>query len=75
MKLVNISKTGDVYIVKTMHPVRVLGFNIITNQRSYAFNEKEEYWYELATGKKVSKKKRSKLNKWLTDHKKFIEKI
>ena len=74
MKLINISKSGDTYVVKALHPVRILGIQIFSFVKIYRLSEDGNYWFEEKSKKKVSRYKIIKLEKWLKDHKKFIEK-
>ena len=73
MKLVNISKSDEKYIIKALITYKVLGISLFSSVKSYAYNEEKD-WYELKTGKTPSKSKILKLDKWLKDHQKFIEK-
>ena len=74
MKLINISKSGNTYTVKALHPVKIFGIQMFSYVKSYALSEDHKYWYEIKSDKKVSRSKSLKLNKWLKDHQKFIEK-
>ncbi|MUP42876.1 hypothetical protein [Christiangramia aestuarii] len=73
MKLVNISKPEDTYIVKVLHTYKLFGLSLSSYVKAYACSN-DENWYEVKNGKKVSRNKSVKLNKWLKDHQKFIEK-
>lgn len=75
MKLINVSRNNEGYIVKALLNYRFLGLQLFSRIEVYELTESNNTWYEASGGKKVSKRKRLKLNKWLKDHQKFIEKI
>ncbi len=75
MKLINVSRNNEVYSIKTLHSYRLLGLQFLSRVKVYVLNESNTAWYEASSRKKVSEKKALKLNKWLKDHQKFIEKI
>lgn len=72
MRLVNLSKKDDTYMVKAIIPFRILGLTIASPARVFIYQEKNNNW-KTSKGGKVSKKKKMILNKWLRDHKRFIE--
>lgn len=74
MKLINISKTSDTYIVKAFHPFKILGFQFYTKVKSYKYDYDSKEWQEVDGKKEVAKEYQIKLNRWLEDHQKFIEK-
>jgi len=74
MKLVNIAKTGDTYEVKALDPVKIFGIQILATVNTYKLSDDHSFWYKVNSRKKVSGKKMLRLNKWLKDHQKFIEK-
>ena len=74
MKLVNISKSGENYFVKALHQSKIFGMHIFSKVKTYKLSKDESNWYLLDSGKKVSERKKAKLDKWLKDHQKFIEK-
>lgn len=73
MKMINISRNGDNYIIKTINSTRVLGKDMFSKNKSYKQNKNDEEWYELSSEKAVSAEKKIKLDRWLKDHQKFIE--
>lgn len=73
MKMINISRNGDQYIIKTINSTKVLGMDLLQKNKSYQKKVDEEEWFELSSGKTVSAQKKLKLDKWLKDHQKFIE--
>lgn len=75
MRLVNISKVDDAYLIKASVPYKFLGIEFMASDRLYKKKENEDDWNEAETGKKVPINRKLKLNKWLKDHQKFIEKI
>ncbi|PTX43000.1 hypothetical protein C8P64_1524 [Christiangramia gaetbulicola] len=75
MKLINVSRNNEGYIVKALLSYRLLGLQLFSRVKVYELKESHNAWYEASSKKKVSKRKRLKLNKWLKDHQKFIEKI
>lgn len=72
MKLINLSKKGEMYSVKAQTSFKVFGFNISHTVQEFVRPFSEDNWYDLE-GRKVSEKKASILNKWLRDHQRFIE--
>ncbi len=74
MQLINILKTGETYQINALHTVKLLGVNLFSRSRSYSFSEENNEWYEIKSGKRISSQAEIKLNKWLKDHQKFIEK-
>ncbi len=74
MRLVNISKSGENYLIKASHYIKVLGIEIYSKVKTYKLTNNEKQWQRLGSSKKVSSRKTAKLNKWLKDHQKFIEK-
>lgn len=74
MKLINISRTGDTYLVKTLIPYRIFGIQIASEIKEFKKSAKDKAWYTINGNKKASKVQRIKLEKWLKDHQKFIEK-
>ena len=74
MKLVNISRSENTYEVKALHPIKILSIHIMAFIKTYKLSDDHTYWYNLNSEKKVSRKQRFKLDKWLKDHQKFIEK-
>lgn len=72
MKLVNLSKQDGNYKLRALIPFKILGITLTNSVREFIYREKDSSWYTLK-GKKVSKNKRMILDKWLKDHKRFIE--
>lgn len=75
MRLVNISKVENAYLIKASVSYKFLGIEFMASDKFYKKKENENDWHEAKTGKKVPAKRKLKLNKWLKDHQKFIEKI
>lgn len=74
MKMVSISKAEGSYKVKALHPFKIFGIQIMATEKFYKLSDDHTCWYRLDSGKKASHNKQMKLNKWLKDHQKFIEK-
>lgn len=72
MKLVNLSKQDDTYKLRALIPYKLLGVTLTSTAREFIYREKEGSWY-TSKGKKVSENKKMMLDKWLKDHKRFIE--
>lgn len=72
MKLINLSKKDEGYKLRALILFKFLGITIFTTEREFLFKENEKTWY-TSKGKKVSDNKRIMLDKWLKDHKRFIE--
>lgn len=75
MKLIKISKSKNTYEIKTLISYKLLGIRLISTERSFVKKEGEYDWYEMGKKQKASEEKRLKLERWLRDHQKFIEKI
>ncbi|MCB7480264.1 hypothetical protein [Christiangramia sediminis] len=75
MKLIKISKSKNIYEIKTLISYKLLGKRLISIERSFVKKENEDDWYEKQKGLKASEVKRLKLERWLRDHQKFIEKL
>lgn len=74
MKLIKILKTSDGYEVKTLLTYKFLGKQIFSREQTYIKSKPDKNWYVSGSNSDVSEQKQAKLNKWLNDHKKFIEK-
>jgi hypothetical protein len=74
MKLVNISKSGNTYLIKAVIPLKILGLEIASKIRVFSLTEEHNEWFDSKTGQKASRSKVAKLDKWLRDHQKFVEK-
>ena len=72
MRLINLSKKGDTYTVKAKTSYKLFGLTLSSTVQEYVKPVSEENWYDIQ-GKKTSEKKKMLLNKWLKDHKRFIE--
>ncbi len=72
MRLINLSKKGDTYTVKAKTSSKLFGLTLSSTVQEYVKPVSEENWYDIQ-GRKVSEKKKMLLNKWLKDHKRFIE--
>ena len=73
MKMINISRNADHYIIKTIDSVRMLGKDMFSRNKTYQKKFSDDTWYESNSDKAVSEQKKLKLDKWLKDHRKFIE--
>lgn len=74
MKLINISRTDDGYLIKALISLKIFGIHIASLIREYTTSKDDNHWYDANSHKKVSKRQKLKLDKWLKDHQKFIEK-
>ncbi|QYA26363.1 hypothetical protein G3I01_12885 [Gramella sp. MT6] len=74
MKLINVSKNGDGYSIKAINSYKIMGIQLYSTIKTYKLSETNSEWIELSSGREVAKKKKVKLDKWLSDHQKFIEK-
>lgn len=74
MKLINISKTENSYLVKALIQYKIFGIQIGSEIKEFKKSTNDNAWYTLNGKKKASKGQRLKLEKWLKDHQKFIEK-
>ncbi|MGY5846632.1 hypothetical protein ACW6QP_04370 [Salegentibacter sp. HM20] len=73
MKLLRITKQGENYKVRSEVPVRVLGISLGTRLVDYLYLTSENKWVLAVSKKPAGKFAQKKLNKWLKDHKRFIE--
>ncbi len=74
MQLVNISKTGDTYTVKALKTFKLLGLQLFSKVTSYTISPQDKDWCAADKAGDISEKTKIKLNKWLRDHQRFIEK-
>ncbi|MDR5590346.1 hypothetical protein [Christiangramia sp. SM2212] len=74
MKLIKVLKTSNGYEVKTLLTYKFFGKQFFSREQTFVKSEEEEYWTVPGTGSKVSMEKQLRLEKWLKDHRKFIEK-
>lgn len=73
MKLVNLQNTDDAYVAKAEISVRALGVAVGQKTKTYIRKVSETEWREKKSNKIVSKHESLHLNKWLSDHQKFVE--
>ncbi|SDR76828.1 hypothetical protein [Gramella sp. MAR_2010_147] len=75
MKLIKVSQTRDAYEVKVLISYRLFGIRIFSTEKSFVKKYNHDEWYQKDDHSKASQEKKMKLDKWLKDHQKFIEKI
>lgn len=71
MRLINLSKKGDTYVVKALQFFRILGINLWSNTAEFRKEDSSANWYN-ADSKKVGPRTSKILDKWLKDHQRFI---
>lgn len=71
MRLLSITRKDEAYKVKAEIERKFLGAFIGSRIREYT--KKDKGWYELGNGKPVTNEERRMLDRWLKDHRKFIE--
>jgi len=74
MNLVNISKEESCYKIKSVKYVKVFGVTLYSYDKLFVKETESAQWINVNTNKKASQAESIKLNKWLKDHRKFIEK-
>lgn len=74
MKMINVSREGDKYLIKTINSIKIFGHDIISWTKLYARDSENKEWYEIPSRKSPNEEKRVKLDRWLKSHQKFIEK-
>lgn len=74
MKLIYLTQKDNFYVAKALQESKLLGIIFSRKIREYEFEEDKQEWMYRGNGKKVSRTRQKYLNKWLEDHKKFIEK-
>jgi len=75
MKLIKVLKTNNTYEIKTLITYRFLNIRFLSLEKSFIKNKEENSWIETKSHKRAPKEKELKLDKWLKNHQKFIEKI
>ncbi|WP_159039949.1 hypothetical protein [Christiangramia fulva] len=74
MRLKAISKPQNKkYKILAEEEIKFLGIPITSINKEFVVSDRGNGQYEIKNAKSISKKKRSKIRKWLKDHKKFIE--
>ncbi|PRX40635.1 hypothetical protein [Salegentibacter salegens] len=73
MRLINLQRTDDAYVAKAEITLKAFGVALGQRSKIYIRRESENAWREKKTNKKVSQKENAHLNKWLSDHQKFVE--
>ena len=74
MNLVNISKEESCYKIKSVKYVKVFGVTLYSYDKLFVKETESAQWINQNTKKKATQAESFKLNKWLKDHRKFIEK-
>lgn len=74
MKLIFLTHKDNHYVAKALQETKFLGITIFTKIREFEFKEGSQIWVYRNNGKRVRRARQNHLNKWLEDHKKFIEK-
>lgn len=72
MKLINLGKSEDGYYAKAVSSYKISGITINKVVQRYNKPFDANNWFDI-NGKIVTKRKTRILNKWLKDHKKFVE--
>ncbi len=73
MRLVCLQNTEDAYVAKAEIVRKAFGIALGKKSKDYIKKNSENIWREKKSKKKVSQKEKAHLNKWLNDHKKFVE--
>jgi hypothetical protein len=73
MRLVYLQNTDDAYVAKAEISIKAFGVALGQKSKIYIRKDSENIWRERKTNKKVAKKEATHLNKWLSDHQKFVE--
>ena len=74
MNLVNISKEDSGYKIKSVKYIKIFGTTVYSYDKMFRLEPETERWINQATQKRATEAESIKLNKWLKDHRKFIEK-
>ena len=73
MRLINVSRINNAYLIQAMISIKFFGIKFFSHTKYYVKEVENNSWYEAKTGNKVSEFEETKLNKWLKEHQKFIE--
>lgn len=73
MRLINLQRTDDAYVAKAEITLKAFGVALGQKSKIYIKKQSENEWREKKTSKKVSSREATHLNKWLSDHQKFVE--
>ncbi|WP_298247075.1 hypothetical protein [uncultured Christiangramia sp.] len=74
MNLVNISKEENCYKIKSVKYVKVFGTTLYSYDKIFVKQTESNQWINKNTNKEATQAESLKLDKWLKDHQKFIEK-
>lgn len=73
MKLICLTHKDNIYLARALQETKLLGVTLARNIKEFEFRKDQQDWVYKGSGKKVSRSRQVHLNKWLEDHKKFIE--
>jgi len=73
MKLVYLQKTDDAYIAKAEITIKAFGVALGKKSKTFIRKNSDETWRSEKSNKIASRKETAYLNKWLSDHKRFVE--
>ena len=73
MRLVYLQNTDNAYVLKAEITVKLLGVSLGKKSKIFIRKDSDKKWREEKSGKLASRKEKSYLNKWLSDHQKFVE--
>ena len=73
MKLVYLQNTDNAYVLKAEVTFKFLGVSLGRRSKIFIRKYSDKKWREEKSGKLASRKEKAYLNKWLSDHQKFVE--
>jgi len=74
MKLIKVLKFNDRYEITALITYKFLKIQILSVEKVFIKKENKDYWQDAKNHEKVSVSNKLKLDRWLKDHQKFIEK-
>lgn len=73
MKLVYLQNADNAYVLKAEVTVKLMGITLGRKSKIFIRKYSDKKWREKKSGKLASRKEKAYLNKWLSDHQKFVE--
>lgn len=73
MRLIYLKNRENAYVLKAEIITRFLGISLGKRSKVFIRKDSDKKWREKESNKVASKKEIGYLNKWLSDHQKFVE--
>lgn len=73
MKLVYLQNIDNAYVAKAEITIKAFGVAVGRRSKNFIWKDIDKTWREEKSNKNASQKETAYLNKWLSDHQKFVE--